>query len=149
MGGARAQALEEKAAWLWMAAALGPGAPNSGMALSMFPDARALAQACWKEDLSMVFTPAQLAALRAARPEDYTARLDDCARHGVNVLTWADEDYPDLLRAVSAPPPVLYYRGDAGIPNRCFTFAIVGTRRPSAYGVEATASIAGDWPGRA
>lgn len=92
----------------------------------------------------MVFTPAQLAALRAARPEDYTARLDDCARHGVNVLTWADEDYPDLLRAVSAPPPVLYYRGDAGIPNRCFTFAIVGTRRPSAYGVEATASIAGE-----
>lgn len=64
MGGARAQALEEKTAWLWMAAALGPGAPNSGMALSMFPDARALAQACWKEDLSMVFTPAQLAALR-------------------------------------------------------------------------------------
>ena len=63
MGGARAQALEEKTAWLWMAAALGPGAPNSGMALSMFPDARALAQACWKEDLSMVFTPAQLAAL--------------------------------------------------------------------------------------
>lgn len=62
----------------------------------------------------------------------------------MNVLTWADEDYPDLLRAVSAPPPVLYYRGDAGIPNRCFTFAIVGTRRPSAYGVEATASIAGE-----
>lgn len=61
MGGARAQVLEEKTAWLWMAAALGPGAPNSGMALSMFPDARALAQACWKEDLSMVFTPAQLA----------------------------------------------------------------------------------------
>lgn len=53
MGGARAQVLEEKTAWLWMAAALGPGAPNSGMALSMFPDARALAQACWKEDLSM------------------------------------------------------------------------------------------------
>ncbi|MFQ9678914.1 MAG: DNA-processing protein DprA [Ruthenibacterium lactatiformans] len=143
MGGARAQALEEKTAWLWMAAALGPGAPNSGMALSMFPDARALAQACWKEDLSMVFTPA-CGRAAGARPEDYTARLDDCARHGVNVLTWADEDYPDLLRAVSAPPPVLYYRGDAGIPNRCFTFAIVGTRRPSAYGVEATASIAGE-----
>ena len=40
MGGARAQALEEKTAWLWMAAALGPGAPNSGMALSMFRGGR-------------------------------------------------------------------------------------------------------------
>ena len=107
MGGARAQVLEEKTAWLWMAAALGPGAPNSGMALSMFPDARALAQECWKEDLSMVFTPAQLAALRAARPEDYTARLADCARQGVNGLTGADDEDADLGRAVSAPPPGL------------------------------------------
>ena len=39
-GAARAQALEEKTAWLWMAAALGPGAPNSGMALSMFRGGR-------------------------------------------------------------------------------------------------------------
>ena len=87
MDGTRAQALEEKAAWLWMAAALGPAAQNSGMALSMFPDARALADACWKEDLSMIFAPAQLDVLRATRPEDYIARLDDCARQSVGVLT--------------------------------------------------------------
>lgn len=136
--------LEQKAAWLWLAAALGPAASNSGMVLSMFPDVRELVQACWKEDLTLIFTPAQMDALRATRPEDYVARLDDCARQNVSVLTWDDADYPDLLRTVSAPPPVLYYRGDAGIPNRCFTFAIVGTRRPSAYGVEATAAIAGE-----
>ena len=65
MDGTRAQALEEKAAWLWMAAALGPAAQNSGMALSMFPDARALADACWKEDLSMIFAPAFTAARMA------------------------------------------------------------------------------------
>lgn len=133
----------EKAAWLWLAAALGPAAENSGMVLRMFPDVQDLPRACREEDLSMIFTPAQLEVLRATRPEDYIARLDDCGRHHVEVLTWADENYPALLRAVSAPPPVLYYRGDATIPNRSFLFAIVGTRRPSAYGVEATAAIAG------
>ncbi len=150
MGGARAQVLEEKTAWLWMAAALGPGAPNSGMALSMFPDARALAQACWKEDLSMVFTPAQLAALRAARPEDYTAHLDDCARHGVNVLTWADGRLSEsaarsvctAARAVlpgrrGHPQPLLYIRhcGNAAP----FPPTVWRRRRPSRA----------NWPGRA
>ncbi len=134
----------ERATWLWLAAALGPAAPNSGMVLSMFPQVRELPRACREEDLSLIFTPAQLGVLRETRPEDYIARLDDCERQRVGVLTWADEDYPALLRAVSAPPPVLYYRGDASLTNRSFLFAIVGTRRPSAYGVEATAAIAGE-----
>lgn len=132
-----------RAAWLWLAAALGPAAENSGMVLRMFPEVWDLPRACREEDLSMIFIPAQLEVLRATRPEDYIARLDDCERHGVDVLTWADENYPALLRTVPAPPPVLYYRGDATIPNRSFLFAIVGTRRPSVYGVEATATIAG------
>ena len=137
------EAKMKKAAWLWLAAALGPAAENSGMVLSMFPGVEDLPRACREEDLSMIFAPAQLEILRATRPEDYIARLDDCRRHGVDVLTWEDENYPALLRAVPTPPPVLYYRGDATIPNRSFLFAIVGTRRPSAYGVEATAAIAG------
>lgn len=134
----------ERAAWLWLAAALGPAAPNSGEVLSMFPQVLELPRACREEDLSLILTPAQLDALRETRPEDYIARLDDCARQRVGVLTWADENYPALLRAVSAPPPVLYYRGDATLANRSFLFAIVGTRRPSAYGIEATAAIAGE-----
>lgn len=149
MGGARAQALEEKTAWLWMAAALGPGAPNSGMALSMFPDARALAQACWKEDLSMVFTPAQLAALRAARPEDYTARLDDCARHGVNVLTWADEDYPDLLRAVSAPPPCCITGATRASPTAALHSPLWERGAPPPTAWRRQRPSRANWPGRA
>lgn len=137
------EARMNRAAWLWLAAALGPAAENSGMVLRMFPKARELPRALQSEDLSMLFTPGQLKVLRATRPEDYIARLDDCKRCHVDVLTWEDENYPALLRAISAPPPVLYYRGDATIPNRSFLFAIVGTRRPSAYGVEATAAIAG------
>lgn len=134
--------LNEKAAWLWLASALGPASQNAAEVLNEFADIWELVDACRCEDLSAFFTKAQLAALHASQPEDYIARLDDCKRHKVGVLTWADEEYPELLRSIPSPPPVLYYRGDPGIANRCFTFAIVGTRRPSAYGVEATAAIA-------
>ncbi len=134
----------EKAAWLWAASALGCAAPNAGEVLREFSDVWDLVEASRREDLSAFFTRAQLAALHESQPEDYIARLDDCKRHKVDVITWADEDYPALLRTIASPPPVLYYRGDPSIANRCFTFAIVGTRRPSAYGVEATANIAKD-----
>ncbi len=136
-------AQRKRAEWLWLAAALGPAAENSGRVLRMFPQVSELLQALYSEDLSALFTPAQLEALRATRPEDYVARMDDCKRCRVGILTWEDDDYPALVRTISTPPPVLYYRGDASLPNRSFLFAIVGTRRPSAYGVEATAAIAG------
>lgn len=49
--------------------------------------------------------------------------------------TPADPDYPDLLREIPDPPPVLYHRGPLR-PNDSpgITIAIVGTRHPSPYG---------------
>ncbi len=51
--------------------------------------------------------------------------------------TLADDDYPQRLRDIPSPPPVLYYRGPlsltadwASVP----AVALVGTRRPSEYG---------------
>ena len=56
-------------------AALGPGAPNSGMALEHVSDARSWHRRAGRKDLSMVFTPLKkLAALRAARPERISYR---------------------------------------------------------------------------
>lgn len=52
---------------------------------------------------------------------------------GVVVLTWDSPDYPDLLRQIAAPPPVLFVRGQLE-PVDQWAIAVVGTRRLSAYG---------------
>lgn len=49
------------------------------------------------------------------------------------VLTWEDEAYPEPLRHISDPPPVLYLRGEIQPVDR-FAVAVVGTRRVTAYG---------------
>lgn len=52
-----------------------------------------------------------------------------------------DKDYPSLLRKIQQPPRALYIKGE--IPKGpCF--AIVGTRRCSAYGKQIALEIAGD-----
>ncbi|NMG60229.1 DNA-protecting protein DprA [Geitlerinema sp. P-1104] len=55
--------------------------------------------------------------------------------------TLCDREYPRLLQEIHAPPPLLYYRGipDAEeMEGNAPTIAIVGTRRPSPYGLNWT-----------
>jgi len=52
---------------------------------------------------------------------------------GIRVTTWADPEYPDLLRKIPDPPPVLYVRGRLA-PEDDVAVAIVGARKASTYG---------------
>lgn len=58
------------------------------------------------------------------------ARIDS---QGIRILTWQDETYPQRLKEIEQPPPVLYLRGEY-LPDDLFAVAIVGTRRVTPYG---------------
>lgn len=63
-------------------------------------------------------------------------------RKDIRVLTLLDCKYPTLLREISDPPFVLYYRGDLKkIKDFKKTIAVVGTRRMTSYGREATKRV--------
>jgi DNA processing protein len=53
-----------------------------------------------------------------------------------------DKNYPKLLKKIADPPKVLYYLGEIKPKENCF--AIVGTRRFSAYGKQVALEITGD-----
>jgi len=59
------------------------------------------------------------------------------AAAGARAITWDDADYPQLLREIPDPPPVLYVRGNLD-PEDSWAVAVVGTRRASVYGREVT-----------
>ncbi|MDW8064801.1 MAG: DNA-processing protein DprA [Anaerolineae bacterium] len=73
-------------------------------------------------------------AKRQLRPDQEQERLE---RSGAKALTWADPDYPPLLRRIPDPPPVLFVRGRLYEADRG-ALAVVGTRRPTIYGRQAT-----------
>ncbi len=62
-------------------------------------------------------------------------------KQGIKVLTWQDETYPQRLKEIDQPPPVLYVRG-AYLPEDVFAVAIVGTRRVTPYGRQITEELA-------
>ncbi len=53
---------------------------------------------------------------------------------GCKLLTFSDLDYPDRLREIYDPPPVLWVRGPASVLARP-GIAVVGTRQPTPYGL--------------
>jgi len=61
---------------------------------------------------------------------------------GVHILTLADENYPQILRQIFAPPPVIFIKGDIRVFEK-HAIAVVGTRNCSSYGKQATAHIVG------
>lgn len=55
------------------------------------------------------------------------------AVQGATVLTFGCPAYPDRLKEIYDPPPVLWVRGDSSLLARP-SIAVVGTRHPSPYG---------------
>lgn len=52
----------------------------------------------------------------------------------LNVLTFDDIAYPDLLKNIYDPPSILYFKGNPDVLSKR-SIAIVGTRKPTSYGV--------------
>jgi DNA processing protein len=71
---------------------------------------------------------------------DLAAELERVSKLGVTLLTWDSPNYPSLLRNIPDPPPVLYIKGKL-LPRDEWGLAVVGTRRATVYGREATRSL--------
>lgn len=57
-------------------------------------------------------------------------------------VTIIDPEYPSYLKTMNKPPFVLYYYGDFSLAyTKDANLTVVGTRRPTSYGVESTTSI--------
>jgi DNA processing protein len=66
---------------------------------------------------------------------------------GVTLITLASPEYPERLKEIYDPPPVLWVRGDVGLLSRP-SIAIVGTRHPSPYGMQVAEMLARDLSAR-
>ena len=128
--------------WMWLAGALGLDVSPGGEAVRLYGSARALYEARGQEDLSAQFPRAAARRLRETEPAAYLPVLLRCQQLGVTVLTPDDGDYPARLRELPDLPPVLYVTGSPLCLNGSRYVGMVGTRRPTSYGVQACRQIA-------
>lgn len=68
------------------------------------------------------------------------------ARHNIRALFIGDDDYPWGLMDMSNSPLLLYQLGEADV-NSEHSLGVVGTRRPTVYGIELTRKLIADMAG--
>jgi DNA processing protein len=61
-------------------------------------------------------------------------RLDEYTGQGIDITTYLDYDYPEQLRGIDDPPPILYYKGKRDVLNHDY-IALVGTTQASHDGI--------------
>lgn len=72
--------------------------------------------------------------LRQRDKVDIDRTFTEVETRGINFLTLEDSNYPQMLRQISNPPAVLYYKGKLFECNLEKTLAVVGSRRASLNG---------------
>ena len=104
---------------------------------------------CRREELEANGVPPEVAddLLSPRSAERASEEWKKAETLGVRILDILHPDYPSLLREIFDPPVILYIRGkrwDPDLPQ----LAIVGTRRPTGYGINCAERLAEDLAAR-
>jgi DNA processing protein len=92
-----------------------------------------------------------LAALQGINKDDIASRalaeLDKIKQQNIELITWDDDRYPDLLRTIHNPPMVLYLKGSVAA-LQAPGLGMVGSRAATEYGKEVAHSFGRALAGR-
>lgn len=82
---------------------------------------------------------------------DYDKAYEDLVRteklleqNSIGYITFLDREFPSKLRNIKQCPKVLYYKGDIGLLQSETCIGVVGTRKPSSYGIWAAAKLSAE-----
>jgi DNA processing protein len=130
---------ETRLAWLRLARSKNIGSVNFFRFLELFGSAEVtLAQL--PAYLQRIGSKKQIKLFPTSDAEKELQKIED---FGAELLLFCDENYPQLLREIPDPAPVLTVKGNTELLHR-FTIAIVGSRNPSLNAITFTRKLATD-----
>jgi DNA processing protein len=130
--------------WLALALTPGLGARMAGKLLRAMGSPEAIFNASLTELESHRLPAAVAQMINTRQPMSAAAKeLAQAQAAGIRLLTWDEPEYPQRLREIYDPPPLLYVRGNIELLNR-HLISIVGSRRPTPYGNQMAEKLARD-----
>jgi DNA processing protein len=135
---------QDRLAWVALTLTPGLGPKRILKAAQALPELASLFRLSLTELESLNFPApaAQFLFTGKARSEAERELVRMGEQKGV-ILTYGDEEYPERLREIFDPPPVLWVLGDVNLLARP-SIAIVGTRHPTPYGTGMAEILARD-----
>ncbi len=135
---------EEELHWLALKLISGLGARTSGKLLDRFRTPQAIFRASRTELEAAGVSGAVAQSISSGCTfEDAVTQQEKMAETGTVVVTMGDPRYPQPLREIFDPPILLYARGRVEL-LQSIALAVVGTRRPTPYGLAVTERLSAD-----
>ncbi|RJP74421.1 MAG: DNA-protecting protein DprA [Candidatus Abyssobacteria bacterium SURF_17] len=88
-------------------------------------------------------TASVIESIRTGCASELAKAIDLTRKHGVAVLTFNSDSYPERLKNIHDPPPILYVKGTLHASD-VNAVSIVGTRRATHYGKMVAERLAAD-----
>jgi DNA processing protein len=135
---------DESIHWLALRMAAGLGTRKAARLVEVFRTPQAIFRASLSELEAAGLSPgvAQSVASGCAF-EEAADQHEKVAKLGVELVPITDPRYPARLREIFDPPPLLYARGRVDLLGHLM-LAVVGTRRPTAYGTQVATRLSKD-----
>jgi DNA processing protein len=135
---------EDELYWLALRMVPGLGTRRIGLLLERMPTPRAIFRASPSE-LEGAGLPGALARSISSGCsfDDAASQQQKLRQAGAQIVTLGDSRYPDALRRIFDPPPVLFARGRVELLSS-ICIGVVGTRHPTPYGIAAAERLSGD-----
>lgn len=141
-GQGRVGSMSVLSCWLWLATA-DVSLRTRARVLDRYADAEAAFDAPAGELAALDgISLKEAKTLQAHKSADMGAIESVCAAHGIKMLTMQDAAYPQRLKNIFAPPPVLFVKGELPDIDENALIAVVGTRSASPYGLKMGRDIA-------
>jgi DNA processing protein len=133
--------MDDKRYWIGFTLVKGIGAVRFQRLLDRFGDAESAWRAVPVELAGAGLSLKMIERLIAVREKVDLDRIWDLIQSKeIQVLTWLDDTYPQRLKEIDQPPPVLYLRGELTTEDD-WAVAVVGSRRVTPYGRQVTEEI--------
>jgi DNA processing protein len=135
---------EEELHWLALRMVPGLGTRRIGQLLDRLRTPQAIFRASASELEGAGLTGAVARSIASGISfEDAAGQQEKVREAGAQLITLGDARYPEALRKIYDPPPVLFVRGRVELLTSV-CIGMVGTRHPTPYGVAAAERLSGD-----
>jgi DNA processing protein len=135
---------EEELYWLALKLVPGLGTRTSNKLLDRFRSPQAIFRASRTELEGAGISGAVAQSIASGCTfDDAAAQQEKMAQAGATLITIGDPRYPQPLREIFDPPILLFARGRVEL-LQSFTLGVVGTRRPTPYGLAVAERLSAD-----
>jgi DNA processing protein len=135
---------EEELYWLALKLVPGLGTRTTNKLLDRFRSPQAIFRASRTElEGASISGAVAQSIVSGCTFDDAAAQQEKMAQSGATLITIGDPRYPQPLREIFDPPILLFARGRVEL-LQSFTLGVVGTRRPTPYGLAVAERLSAD-----